>query len=128
MRTHAIAALGLLVLGGCYSNDQFKRQLVPQAEYDLKCPKDHLTFTSLQKSEQTGFVTSYGVNGCGGEAVYVMDTHGGWILNDRRVQETRSGLVGAPPQPPPTAAGGCMKDTDCKGDRICNKGECVSPK
>jgi len=22
---------------------------------------------------------------------------------------------------------GCQKDTDCKGDRICNKGECVSP-
>lgn len=24
-------------------------------------------------------------------------------------------------------AGGCQKDTDCKGDRICEKGKCVAP-
>lgn len=27
----------------------------------------------------------------------------------------------------PSAAGGCGKDTDCKGDRICVKGACVNP-
>ncbi len=34
------------------------------------------------------------------------------------------------PQPPvpPDAAGGCFKDTDCKGDRICVSGACVEPK
>lgn len=36
-----------------------------------------------------------------------------------------------PPPPPATAtvpeAGACMKDTDCKGDRICDQGRCVSP-
>jgi len=26
-----------------------------------------------------------------------------------------------------TAAGGCTYDTQCKGDRICQKGECVEP-
>jgi ankyrin repeat protein len=33
-----------------------------------------------------------------------------------------------PPPPPPPAAPGCGKDNDCKGDRICVKGECVAPK
>jgi hypothetical protein len=26
------------------------------------------------------------------------------------------------------AAGGCLKDTDCKGDRVCERGSCVSPR
>jgi TolB protein len=29
--------------------------------------------------------------------------------------------------PPGAPASGCTKDTDCKGDRICEKGNCVSP-
>jgi len=29
--------------------------------------------------------------------------------------------------PPPPSTAACMKDTDCKGDRICEKGECISP-
>jgi TolB protein len=33
----------------------------------------------------------------------------------------------APPAGPGTTSGGCTKDTDCKGDRICEKGACVSP-
>jgi uncharacterized protein len=33
-----------------------------------------------------------------------------------------------PPPPPPPAPAGCGKDTDCKGDRVCVKGECVAPK
>jgi hypothetical protein len=32
----------------------------------------------------------------------------------------------SPPEPAPSAAG-CGKDTDCKGDRICVQGQCVSP-
>lgn len=33
---------------------------------------------------------------------------------------------GTAPAAPPTS-GGCTKDTDCKGDRICSKGACVNP-
>lgn len=35
----------------------------------------------------------------------------------------------APVDPPPTppAPAGCQKDTDCKGERICENGECVTP-
>lgn len=43
-----------------------------------------------------------------------------------------AGTAGVPVLPRPQgvaspAHGGCEKDTDCKGDRICEKGECVSP-
>jgi hypothetical protein len=37
------------------------------------------------------------------------------------------GTGSAAPPPPPTGGSQCMKDTDCKGDRICEKGQCVSP-
>jgi hypothetical protein len=29
--------------------------------------------------------------------------------------------------PAPQAAAGCGKDTDCKGDRVCESGRCVAP-
>jgi len=32
------------------------------------------------------------------------------------------------PATPAPAAGGCTFDTQCKGDRVCAKGECVEPK
>ncbi len=32
-----------------------------------------------------------------------------------------------PPPPPSPAVAGCTKDTDCKGDRICESGRCVEP-
>jgi hypothetical protein len=28
---------------------------------------------------------------------------------------------------PSSGPGGCMKDTDCKGDRVCESGKCVKP-
>jgi hypothetical protein len=32
-----------------------------------------------------------------------------------------------PPEPAPApVAGGCQKDTDCKGDRVCDNGRCVN--
>jgi TolB protein len=32
------------------------------------------------------------------------------------------------PKPEPPEAVGCQKDTDCKGDRVCDWGQCVRPK
>ena len=31
------------------------------------------------------------------------------------------------PEMPAPGPGGCLKDTDCKGDRICESGRCVKP-
>ena len=54
-----------------------------------------------------------------------------------RQEASRSVNVAASVAPPPltvvptaalpAALIGCLKDTDCKGDRICSKQECVSP-
>jgi Tol biopolymer transport system component len=44
-----------------------------------------------------------------------------------------SSSAAAPPAPThpgpaaPPSGGGCTKDTDCKGDRVCDHGSCVSP-
>jgi hypothetical protein len=31
------------------------------------------------------------------------------------------------PTPAPAATAGCTKDTDCKGDRVCDRGTCTAP-
>jgi hypothetical protein len=31
------------------------------------------------------------------------------------------------PAPAPAGGSACAKDTDCKGDRICDKGQCTAP-
>jgi hypothetical protein len=33
----------------------------------------------------------------------------------------------AAPSSTPPSPGGCSKDTDCKGDRVCDRGNCVAP-
>lgn len=42
-------------------------------------------------------------------------------------EELAARLRGAVGMEEPAIAGGCGKDTDCKGDRICVKGACVNP-
>jgi hypothetical protein len=42
------------------------------------------------------------------------------------VRATILKATGAPPSSPASAAG-CAFDTQCKGDRVCVKGECVDP-
>ncbi len=37
------------------------------------------------------------------------------------------GLPASPPRLPASGPGGCEKDTDCKGDRVCEYGRCVNP-
>jgi hypothetical protein len=43
-----------------------------------------------------------------------------------RCQEPKSSAPDGPAPAPPTP--GCTKDTDCKGDRVCDNGRCVTPK
>lgn len=62
----------------------------------------------------------------GGDAVVAMANGlGMWIKGTvlKRVAQAP-----AAPQPAaPAAAGGCQYDTQCKGDRVCQAGACVSP-
>jgi hypothetical protein len=52
-----------------------------------------------------------------------------------RDPRVRASLIGgmttpaaAPGGPPTAGGGGCSKDTDCKGDRVCDRGQCVTPR
>ena len=47
------------------------------------------------------------------------------VAGARRTREQSSTPSGA--ALPSPAASGCSKDTDCKGDRVCVKGECADP-
>jgi len=47
------------------------------------------------------------------------------VAGARRTREQTAAPSG--PALPPAEAPGCTKDTDCKGSRICAKGECVDP-
>lgn len=47
----------------------------------------------------------------------------GWMPPDRRPPP-----AAAPPPAPSEPVPGCSKDTDCKGNRICERGACVEPK
>lgn len=38
------------------------------------------------------------------------------------------GAAQAPSTAPAPASAGCARDLDCKGDRVCERGECVAPK
>jgi hypothetical protein len=54
-------------------------------------------------------------------------------FRDPRVRASLTAGMGAPMAPPPGAppaagGGGCTKDTDCKGDRVCDRGQCVTPR
>jgi len=47
---------------------------------------------------------------------------------DYRAQHARSQLQQQQAgNPPPAPLTGCAKDTDCKGDRVCSGGKCVTP-
>jgi hypothetical protein len=42
-------------------------------------------------------------------------------------EEQMRAAQSAHPASAPDSPGACAKDTDCKGDRVCNQGQCVAP-
>jgi hypothetical protein len=48
-------------------------------------------------------------------------------LHDRREASRRRAEVYAPPARPVAPAPGCQYDAQCKGERICVRGQCVEP-
>jgi hypothetical protein len=60
----------------------------------------------------------------GGDAVLALANGYGMYIKATILKGTGASASGAASQ---GAAGGCRFDTQCKGDRICVKGECVEP-
>src|SRR5262245_60485135 len=81
-----------MLLGACGSmyNTGFQSDLRKRASFDLRCPDNYLQLYVLSQRSD-GLVTSYGVDGCGQRASYVLTATGAWAMNSR----------GAPQQPPP---------------------------
>lgn len=71
------AAAANLGCGGMY-NQEAKDDLARRVQFEMNCPKDRLRFTPLDSTQ--GFITSYGVSGCGQKAVYVY-VQDKWVLN-----------------------------------------------
>lgn len=72
----------------------------------------------------------------GGNVVLVHSSRGGFYgaeavgdayLCTAGARETEANETPPPETPTTSGAGGCTKDTDCKGDRICESGRCVKP-
>lgn len=61
----------------------------------------------------------------GGDAVVAWANGHGFYIKGTVLKSTSSGDGGT--VAPAGGAGGCQYDTQCKGDRICVKGECTSP-
>ena len=71
----------------------------------------------------------------GADVVLVQSSSGGFFGAESvgeayqcegRARETRKEAAPRPSRPS-SGQGGCEKDTDCKGDRVCESGKCVSP-
>src|SRR5262245_66101160 len=65
-------------------NAELRSDLQRRAAFELHCPAGQLNMTELSKFG-TGVVSSYGVQGCGQEAVYVLPASGSsvWVRNSQ---------------------------------------------
>jgi hypothetical protein len=72
----------------------------------------------------------------GGNVILVHSSEGNFWVGGKSIGDAYLCPTGArdggPKQTPPaetpaSGQGGCMKDTDCKGDRVCESGRCVKP-
>jgi hypothetical protein len=76
------------------SNDSLKEKLESRAAFDLNCGA--LRYTPLE--ETNGYITSYGVEGCGRRVTYVLNASTqSWVMNT----ESTGTLQDAPPPSPP---------------------------
>lgn len=70
----------------CFSaaeaNAQNRDALLKRVKFDLDCQKEEVELTELSRWNNDE-INSYGVNGCGQKAVYVLHD-GRWVLNSEQ--------------------------------------------
>ena len=117
--------LGVLLLTGCAS-------LPSKSSGQVGCHESEIQITNVSQ----GFSSKTWTAVCRGKVFYCTQVNGGQYSTPQiTCKEELTNTAALPPgehasEPQPTAGpdeAGCHFDTQCKGDRICVKGECVSP-
>ena len=82
VRCLRLVILCALLAGACASSysSRIRGDLLRRASFDFHCASSALVLTELSSTE-TGFATSYGVRGCGQQAVYLLNSSEVWVLN-----------------------------------------------
>lgn len=125
-----VLAAGLLAVGvcstvGCASLQSASSGQIGCAEKDI-----------VIKDDQMGWNTRTWTAECHGKRFYCSAVQTGKEQSQISCkEEPAAAAVASAPQPQPTVpaaptpppAEGCKFDTQCKGDRVCQKGECVDP-
>ena len=93
LRLLTLLALTFALLPGCFSaaeaNAKNREALLERVSFDLECQEDDVALPELSRWNNDE-INSYGVNGCGQKAVYVLH-NGQWILNSDAVREGGQG-------------------------------------
>ena len=115
-----------LVLFGCASLESASSGQIGCAEQDITITEDEM-----------GIGTRTWVARCHGRRFFCSAVEGTQVSCKEAIDEPRTRqhgdrgeLVRRPAAPPPAepVESGCQYDTQCKGDRICDDGECVTPR
>jgi hypothetical protein len=117
-----------LVLFGCASLESASSGQIGCAEEDIFISNDESGFGT-----RTWVATCHGkrffCSAVGGESTQVSCKE---AMEEQKTRQHGDGgeMVRRPQAPPPAAPAqtGCQYDTQCKGDRICDDGECVTPR
>jgi hypothetical protein len=125
----ALLLAGAVTLGGCASLESVSSGQVGCAEQDITISNDEGglgTRTWVATCHGKRFFCSAVAGGNGASQVSCKEE----VVEGREKQPGDRGEVVRRPKPSPpaeSADSGCQFDTQCKGDRICDHGECVAP-
>jgi hypothetical protein len=89
---------------------------------EIGCPPEEIAIADFQRGGGTGTWTA----ACRGRTYVCSAVDGGEAVQISCTEDAPSS-GGEIPFSAPTEPAGCAYDTQCKGDRICEDGRCVSP-
>jgi hypothetical protein len=112
----AFALLTFLSLTGCMSPQQI-------SSGRIGCPESQIKISN----EENGFGTKNWVAECRGRRFFCSGTATGKDSEMEYECREELGDSAAATESRPSAPAGCQYDAQCKGDRVCSNGKCVTP-
>jgi hypothetical protein len=113
-----------LTVAGCFAHET---AAVDVAVKEWSCPQYDVALTSVTGDPTDPEARSYAFVACGHTGTVSCHTvQGVWTCS--RPSEVLPNTASATVQSTALATSSvCTKDTDCKGDRICQQGQCTAP-